>query len=134
MGRLFSSNYEGGIAAELAERVDEILGEGVEEGESSLIAIGFVKLGDGAEVAAGGGEGIGGRETAAFVVGGEEREVGGDLGIEFGGGAAPAQQARQENAQGGHGSLSSRRAIMATVRDQLLVSAASCLRPARVME
>src|ERR1017187_5923308 len=134
MGRLFSSNYEGGIAAELAERVDEILGEGVEEGEASLIAIGLVELGDGAEVAAGGGEGIGGREAAAFVVGGEEREVGGDFGVEFGVGAAFAEEAREQDTQPGHDSLSSRRAIMATVRDQLSVSAASCLRPARVME
>src|ERR1019366_3042666 len=105
-----------------------------EEGEAALIAIGFVELGGGAEVAAGGGEGIVGGEAAVFVVGGKEREVGGDLGVEFGRGAAPAQQARDENAQRGHGSLSSRRAIMATVRDQLLVSAASYLRPARVME
>src|ERR1035438_3347732 len=114
--------------------VGGVVGERVEEGEAALAAIGFVELGDGAEVAAGGSEGIGGGEAAAFIIGGEERKVSGDLGIEFGGGAASAQQARQENAQGGHGSLSSRRAIMATVRDQLLVSAASCLRPARVME
>ena len=85
-------------------------------------------------MAAGGAEGIGGGEAAAFVIGGEQREVGGDLGIKFGSGAAFAEEAREQDAQGGHGSLSSRRAIIATVRDQLLVSAASCLRPARLME
>src|ERR1035438_9410822 len=90
-----------------------------------------------ARASAGGGAGgwvIGGSEAAAFVIGGEEREVGGHFRVEFGVGAASAEDARKEDAEGGHGSLSSRRAIMATVRDQLLVSAASCLRPARVME
>src|ERR1019366_3668799 len=75
---------EPGIVAELAERVGEVLGERIEEREAALAAIGFVELGDGTELAAGGGEGIGGGEAAAFVIGGEESEGGGGFGGEFG--------------------------------------------------
>ena len=116
------------------KRVGEILREGVEEGKAALVAIVFVELGDGAEVAAGGGEGVGRGEAAAFVVGGEQGEMGGDFGVEVAVRAPPPEKAGKQDAQGGHDSLSRRRAIMATVRAQFSVSAASCLRPARVME
>ena len=76
------------------------------------------------------------RETArcSLQFGGEKFHMRRKLAIQFGGRAAAAQQPGQQHAQGGHGSLSSRRAIIATVRDQPAASAVSCLRPARVME
>jgi hypothetical protein len=45
-----------------------------------------------------------------------------------------ADQTSQDYAQRHHGLCSSNRLIMATVRSQLSVSAASCFRPARVIE
>src|ERR1039458_5696886 len=80
------------------------------------------------------GGGSGGSGAGALVSGGEGGGVGGHFRVEFGVGAASAEDARKEDAEGGHGSLSSRRAIMAPGRGPVLVSAASCLRPARVME
>ncbi len=43
------------------------------------------------------------------------------------------EQAQDRDAQRRHGSFLSMRLTMATVRTQLLVSFANCLRPARVM-
>ncbi len=125
---------EGGIAAELPERVCHVLREAVEDRKAALVAIGFVKLSDGSEVAARFGTGVGWGESAALVVGREKGEMGGDFGIEFGVCAPLSGKAGKQDAQGCHAWFSRRRAIMATVRLQFSVSAASCLRPARVME
>ncbi len=125
---------EAGALAQLPERIAEVLRQCVEQRQAPLVAMRLAHLRDGAEIAASLGAGGGGGETAAFQVGRKHVEVSGNLFVEARGSAEQAAQARPQDAQGGHDSPSRSRLTMATVRDQLLASAANWRRPAAVME
>ena len=122
------------IVAQLSERVDQVLGQVVEEGEASLVAIRFVELRDGAEAAPRRRLRICRGEAAPFVIGNQQRKVCGNLASSSAPRPPSPENAGNEDAHPGHGSLRRSRAIISTVRDQLSVSAASCLRPVRVIE
>lgn len=84
-----------------------------------------------------GGARLGERQSAADVLVCEHLEVRSNLVIQIGVASRLVREcaeARQHHAQRGDHSSSSSRSISATVRAQLSVSAASCFRPARVIE
>jgi hypothetical protein len=120
--------------AKFSQCVDEVLDQRVEERQASLLAIVFANRCEIAQTAFGLGECLVGREARAFEIGGQQIEVSGKLGLQLRRPRAASQHSGEQHAQSGHDSLSSIRAIMATVRDQLPASTASCFFPARVME
>ena len=125
------------IATKHATRISKILHEPVDQRQAALIPIHFLHLLSTAECAPRRRTRIFGRKTTADVLLGEKVQMRADVIVQIAIVSTAQDEclhSHRQHAKGCHDYSSSSRFTIATVRAHVSASAASCFRPARVIE